>query len=88
MARGRRRSGFALGVMPFRRITSARHSGRWREAGPWRDLVRQQHEQRLARGELAAEAGCIAWLISVNPYRRASDRDHFVAGLRKAGFEA
>jgi hypothetical protein len=50
--------------------------------------VLQQYEQRRVRGELADDVSCIDWLTSVNPYRRDSDRDHFLAGLRKAGFDA
>ena len=58
------------------------------EGAPWRDLVYRQYEQRRARGELAVDVGCVDWLISINPFRRASDSEHFRVGLLKAGFVA
>jgi TolB-like protein len=54
---------------------------------PWRDLVHRQYDQRQARGEVNRELGCIDWLVSINPFRRDSDGEHFLTGLRKAGFE-
>ena len=62
------------------------YCGRQPEGEPWRDLVYRQYEQRRVRGELADDVRCIDWLASINPYRRDSDLDHFLTGLRKAGF--
>ena len=31
--------------------------------------------------------GCIDWLLAMDPFRLAADAEHYLAGLRKAGFE-
>jgi hypothetical protein len=31
--------------------------------------------------------GCIDWLLAMDPFRRAADAEHYLAGLRRAGFE-
>jgi DNA-binding SARP family transcriptional activator len=63
------------------------HLGRPSECAPWRDAMHRQYEQRRAQGELARDVGCIDWLISINPFRLSTDREHFIAGLRMAGID-
>jgi DNA-binding SARP family transcriptional activator len=60
--------------------------GRPQEARPYRELVVRLYRQRQARGQLAESASCLDWLMSINPFRRTSDAEHFVSGLRKADF--
>lgn len=61
--------------------------GRQSECSQWRDLMHRQYEQRRARGEVADDVGCIDWLVSINPFRLSGDSEHFIAGLREAGFD-
>lgn len=50
------------------------------------ELVHRLYRQRQARGQLAETVSCLDWLMSINPFRRSSDAEHFITGLRKAGF--
>jgi len=53
--------------------------------------ARQWAERAMARlkatpgGAAAAADGCVQLLLGNNPWRSQEDRDHFAAGLRKAG---
>jgi TolB-like protein len=55
------------------------------------DEARQWADRAVARlrakpgGIEQAEKGCVQLLLENNPYRRAEDRDHFAAAMRKAG---
>ena len=63
------------------------HLGRAERAGPHRETVQRHHRRQLARGLFPAGMGCIDWLLAMDPFRLAADAEHYLAGLRKAGFE-
>ncbi|WP_258364070.1 hypothetical protein [Halomonas sp. LBP4] len=41
----------------------------------------------MARGAFPEHTGCLDWLTALDPYRRRTDAEHYLEGLRKAGFE-
>ncbi|MEM7226670.1 MAG: BTAD domain-containing putative transcriptional regulator [Pseudomonadota bacterium] len=62
------------------------YMGRKQEAALYRDTVYRHYDNQLRRGWFPANTGCIEWLLALNPYRRQEDEDHYVEGLRQAGF--
>jgi DNA-binding SARP family transcriptional activator len=63
------------------------HLGQARAAEPYRETVYRHYRNRLARREFAEGTSCVAWLLGIDPFRRAEDVEHYAEGLRRAGFE-
>jgi DNA-binding SARP family transcriptional activator/TolB-like protein len=57
------------------------------EAAHYRETVCRHYGNWLARGAIPPETTCIEWLVSIDPFQRPEDAEHYVVGLRKAGFE-
>ena len=51
------------------------------------ETVCRHHRRQLARGLFPEGMGCVDWLLAMDPFRQVEDADHYVEGLRKAGFE-
>jgi DNA-binding SARP family transcriptional activator/TolB-like protein len=60
--------------------------GHAERAAPYRDTVHRHHRHQLARGLFPSGTSCIDWLLAMDPFRRAADAQHYLEGLRKAGF--
>jgi tetratricopeptide (TPR) repeat protein len=63
------------------------HLGRARAGEPYRTTVYRHYRQRLSRGEFAAGTSCVDWLLGIDPFQLPADVEHYVEGLRRAGFE-
>jgi DNA-binding SARP family transcriptional activator len=63
------------------------HLGREGEAARYRQTVYRHYRNRLARREFGEGTSCVAWLLGIDPFRRAEDVAHYAEGLRRAGFE-
>ena len=62
------------------------HLGRVDRTPVYRETVQRHHRRQLARGLFAEGTSCIDWLIALDPFRQAADAQHYLDGLRKAGF--
>jgi TolB-like protein len=63
------------------------HLGRPDASRPYRETVYRYYRHRLARGQFTARTSCIGWLLEIDPFQRPADAEHYVEGLRKAGFD-
>ncbi|EPC03706.1 hypothetical protein L861_19420 [Litchfieldella anticariensis FP35 = DSM 16096] len=63
------------------------HLGHPEQGASHRDTVYRHYHYQLARGTFPEHTGCLDWLMALDPYRRTDDAEHYLEGLRKAGFE-
>jgi DNA-binding SARP family transcriptional activator/Tfp pilus assembly protein PilF len=61
--------------------------GRVRKARPYRDTVHNYFERKVAENGIDASTSCVDWILSINPFGRASDASHLRHGLAMAGFK-
>ena len=64
------------------------HQGRIEESKRYADTLLRHYRRQIARGDYDAATSCLDWLMSMAPYRRDTDREHFLEGLKLAGFLA
>lgn len=62
------------------------HLGQPQRGAEHRDTVYRHYRYQMARGLFPRNYACIDWLTALDPYRNADDAEHYVDGLRKAGF--
>ena len=62
------------------------HLGRADRTAAYRETVQRHHRRQLARGLFPESTSCIDWLLALDPFRQAVDAQHYLDGLRKAGF--
>ncbi|MFY0990635.1 BTAD domain-containing putative transcriptional regulator [Halomonas sp. C05BenzN] len=63
------------------------HLGHPEQGAGHRETVYRHYRYQLARGTFPADTTCLDWLTALDPYRRRDDAEHYLAGLRRAGFE-
>ncbi|MDI5932845.1 BTAD domain-containing putative transcriptional regulator [Halomonas kalidii] len=63
------------------------HLGHPEQGASHRDTVYRHYRYQMARGAFPEHTGCLDWLTALDPYRRTADAEHYLEGLRKAGFE-
>ncbi|MFC3282470.1 BTAD domain-containing putative transcriptional regulator [Litchfieldella rifensis] len=63
------------------------HLGHPEQGASHRDTVYRHYRYQMARGTFPEHTGCLDWLTALDPYRRTADAEHYLEGLRKAGFE-
>lgn len=63
------------------------HLGQTAACAGHRDTVYRHYRRQLARGQFPKSMSCVDWLLAMDPFRQASDAEHYASGLRKAGFE-
>ncbi|MCG6659195.1 hypothetical protein HOP52_15660 [Halomonas campisalis] len=63
------------------------HMGHPQRGASHRDTVYRHYRYQLARGTFPKHISCLDWLAALDPYRRPADAEHYLEGLRKAGFE-
>lgn len=62
------------------------HLGQPQEGASHRDTVYRHYRYQLARGGFPSGFSCLEWLAALDPYQHAVDADHYLDGLRRAGF--
>lgn len=63
------------------------HLGQPRQGDSHRETVYRHYRYQLARGTFPEDTSCIDWLMALDPYRCTVDAEHYIEGLRGAGFE-
>ncbi|GGY10812.1 transcriptional regulator [Litchfieldella qijiaojingensis] len=63
------------------------HLGHPEQGASHRDTVYRHYRYQLARGTFPEHTGCLDWLTALDPYRHTADAEHYLEGLRKAGFK-
>lgn len=63
------------------------HLGEPQRGTDHRDTVYRHYRYQIARGSFPRDYACIDWLAALDPYRNADDAEHYLDGLRKAGFD-
>ncbi|GEK48649.1 BTAD domain-containing putative transcriptional regulator [Halomonas pacifica] len=63
------------------------HLGQLEQGRHHRDTVYRHYHYQLARGTFPTHIGCLEWLAALDPYRRDADAEHYLEGLRRAGFD-
>jgi TolB-like protein len=77
----------ALCNTPAFLAASHAHLGQVERCAGHRETVCRHHRRQQARGLFPEGMGRVDWLLAMDPFRRVEDVDHYVEGLRKAGFE-
>lgn len=63
------------------------HLGQPQQGAAHRDTVYRHYRYQMSRGGFPGNFDCIAWLTALDPYQNPADVEHYVDGLRKAGFD-
>ncbi|MCB1803913.1 MAG: hypothetical protein KDK04_11540 [Candidatus Competibacteraceae bacterium] len=63
------------------------HLGQEHQGVYYRDTVRRHHHNQVARGLFPPQMSCLDWLLTLDPFQRPPDVEHYADGLRRAGFE-
>ena len=62
------------------------HLGQTEQCVAHRDTVYRHHGRQQASGMFPEGMSCIEWLLAMDPFQQPADLEHYVGGLRKAGF--
>jgi DNA-binding SARP family transcriptional activator len=62
------------------------HLGQTERCFAHRDTVYRHHGRQQASGFFPVGMSCMEWLVAMDPFQQPGDLEHYVEGLRKAGF--
>jgi TolB-like protein len=73
--------------VPAYQAAALAYLGRAKEAAAFLEEFRRDFQRRIAFGREMDEGELLHWTLHVNPYRKESDAEHLLEGLRRAGLE-